>query len=189
MSSPAQPVPEDIRRDVRNMIDRGIREFSDDNPEIKQYIAQGKAYFRGNPREMKRFANTFRFHYFLRWARAAQPGMESPTVEQVVRWTVLAMKWPEVARWLHSGFDATGAEVEAAGSNRSGVRTRLLHIAECSRADTPELWKEKMKAAFLSGDEKPYHWLYDGDLFRFFKKDGELPEADRLSAGAGKGLW
>ncbi len=184
-----RPTAEEIRNIVRQKIDEGIREFSDDNPEIEQYIAQGKAYFRGNPREMKRFANTFRFHYFLRWAREAQPGAESPTPEQVVRWTVLAMKWPEVARWLHSGFGAGVTAVGGAGDDRSGVRTRLQRIEKCSLADTPEQWKNAVAEEFLSTGDQPYHWIGDGDLFCFFQKEANLPEGERLSAGAGRGLW
>lgn len=193
VSVPAEALIQQQQQVVREHIDKGIKEFRDDNPEVQQLIEQGKRYFRGNPREMKRFANTFRFHYFLRWARDAQPGAESPSPEQVVRWTVLAMKWPEVARWLHSGFGAVSyahAPVDSAMSaaeDRSGVRSRLQLMENCATADSAEQWEQHM-AERLDGD-KPYHWINDGELFRFFKHESELPEGQRLSVGAGKGLW
>ena len=99
-------------RIVQRKLDEGIETFTDKNPEIQRVISVATDYFRGNPRELKRFINSFRFHYFIWWARRAQE-LESPTLEQLLRWTVLSMKWPEVVRWLRRsggvdwGFNVT----------------------------------------------------------------------------------
>ena len=49
------------------------------------------------------FFNIFRFQYFLKWARE-EDGKFSPSLEQLCRWIVLSMKWPEVERWLRYSY-------------------------------------------------------------------------------------
>jgi hypothetical protein len=87
---------------VQQRLEEGIQRFSDKNPEIRRVIGTAIPYFRGNPRELKRFINAFRFHYFLWWAHRAQE-LPGPTLDQMLRWTVLSMRWPEVVRWLRRG--------------------------------------------------------------------------------------
>ena len=83
---------------TRRKLAEGIKNFDDKNFDVQVAMKLGAEYFGGNPRELKRFVNSFRFQYYLWWARRAQN-----LSAQLVRWTVLSMKWPEVVRWIRRG--------------------------------------------------------------------------------------
>jgi hypothetical protein len=42
-----------------------INSFSYEDPEIRRLILEAAPGFLGNPRDVKRFMNVFRFHFFL----------------------------------------------------------------------------------------------------------------------------
>ncbi len=169
----------------RQTIDAGIARFTDDNPEIRGVIKAATRYFRGNPREMKRFLNVFRFHYFLMWARRDQ---EKPSLEQLLRWTVLTIKWPEVVRWLRR---SGGGDWRAASNALTRFiiypRLKLLEDISGTAADLQSWQDQALKELHL--DAAKTVWLQDDDLWQFFHEEFQLPAAERLSAGAGKGLW
>ena len=79
-----------------------ISRFADRTFDVQVAIDKGAKYFGGNPRELKRFIDSFRFNYYLWWARHRKD-LSAPDLDQVVRWTVLSMKWPETVRWLRRG--------------------------------------------------------------------------------------
>jgi len=114
---------------VRRKLDEGIERFNDKDSDIQRVISSSTTYFRGNPRELKRFINAFRFQYFLWWAQRAQ-GIEGPTLDQLVRWTVLSMKWPEVVRWLRR---SGGTEWRPASKNGDqSISSRLALLEQIS---------------------------------------------------------
>lgn len=177
---------------IRRKLDEGIEKFNDQNPEIREVIATATSYFRGNPRELKRFINAFRFQYFLWWAQRAQ-GLEVPSLGQLLRWTVLSMKWPEVVRWLRrSGGNEWQATAQAAQGNgqKPALSTRLKLIEEISgKAINLSAWQEEAQAALrLKPETTP--WLSDDDLLEFFHNEyNQHQHGERLSDGLGKGLW
>jgi hypothetical protein len=185
----SRPEPET----VRHRLDAGIREFDEENPELRRLIASAAVVFRGNPRELKRFINAFRFQYFLWWARQAQE-LEAPSLEQLVRWTVLSMKWPAVVRWLGRGSE------RGAPSEKDGVAfdvsvpsapTRLKRMEDiaCNNDDF-RAWQTQVEAIFVGVARDTTAWLGDFTLFHFFREEctQHSPE-ERLSAGSGKGFW
>ena len=176
---------------VQHKLDEGIKTFTDKNPEIQRVIAGATSHFRGNPREMKRFINSFRFNYFIWWARCAQE-LESPTLDQLLRWTVLSMKWPEVVRWLRrsSGNDWQVKKEENSDQIVATVTSRLKLLEDISsKAVNLTTWHEQAKAELrLTPKEAP--WLNDDDLLQFFYEESKQNIAgQRLSDGQGKGLW
>lgn len=175
---------------VRRRLDEGIDTFSDKNPEIRRVITAATDYFSGNPRELKRFINAFRLHYFLWWADRAQ-GIEGPTLDQLRRWTVLSMKWPEVVRWLRrSGGSDWRAPEAGIDKEAPTVSTRLKLLEKVSGEATDMVsWQQRAHEILrLTPEETP--WLNDDDLLRFFYEEvNEYPEGQRLSDGIGKGLW
>lgn len=175
---------------VRRQLDEGIDTFSDKNPEIRRVITAATSYFRGNPRELKRFINAFRLHYFLWWADRAQ-GIEGPTLDQLRRWTVLSVKWPEVVRWLRrSGGSDWRAPEAVPGQEAPTVSTRLKLLVEMSgEATDVASWQQQAHELLrLTPQETP--WLNDDELLQFFYQEVvEYPEGQRLSDGVGKGLW
>ncbi|HEY3230028.1 MAG TPA: P-loop NTPase fold protein, partial [Roseiflexaceae bacterium] len=172
---------------VQRTIDEGIERFTDKNPDIQRVIEAATFYFKGNPRELKRFVNAFRFQYFLWWAQRAQ-GLPAPILDQLVRWTVLSMKWPEVTRWLRR---SGGNEWRAAQNGSTpDVTTRLALIEEISGKATDLATWHKLAFDTLRLDPKSTPWLSDDDLLEFFHHEGGPGlQGQRLSDGAGKGLW
>ena len=179
-------------RVVQRKLDEGIEKFNDQNPEIKRVIAAATSYFRGNPRELKRFINAFRFQYFLWWAQRAQ-GLDVPTLDQLRRWTVLSMKWPEVVRWLRrSGGSEWRASAEAnlKDDEEAKLPTRFKLLEEISSEATDlESW-HKRAATDLRIKPETTLWLNDDDLLQFFYEEcAKYPAGERLSDGLGRGLW
>jgi len=54
--------------------------------------------------------------------------------------------------------------------------------------DGVENWTQSVTVA-LGSDVSNSSWVSDRALFEFFWQMGRSPEAERLSHGAGKGLW
>lgn len=171
---------------VRRKLDEGIEKFNDKDSDIQRVISSGTTYFRGNPRELKRFINAFRFQYFLWWAQRAQ-GIEGPTIDQLVRWTVLSMKWPEVVRWLRR---SGGTEWRPASKNGDqSISSRLALLEQISgRAADLRNWQQEA-TEILRLDPKITSWLSDDELWEFFHNESALEAGEHLSDGAGKGLW
>jgi hypothetical protein len=176
---------------ILRKLDEGIDTFTDQNPTTRDAINAGAKYFGGNPRELKRFINSFRFQYFLWWARRAQ-NQAAPELDQLVRWTVLSVKWPEVVRWMRRSrsneFLPTKEERDSKPS-KPEVRIRLGMLEDVS-GDAKDLlgWQETAKTK-LRLDPESTSWLRDDDLFGFFSEESRRKEGTRLSDAAGKGLW
>lgn len=179
-------------RVVQRQLDEGIEKFNDQNPELQKVISAASLYFRGNPRELKRFINAFRFQYFLWWAQRAQ-GLSVPTLDQLRRWTVLSMKWPEVVRWLRRSGGSewrASAEAGAKANGEAALPTRLKLLEEISdaAADLPDWQARALRDLRLKPETTA--WLNDDDLLQFFYEEcSNYPAGQRLSDGLGKGLW
>jgi len=179
-------------RVVQRKLDEGIETFTDKNPEIQRVISAAMGYFRGNPRELKRFVNSFRFHYFIWWARRAQE-LDSPTLDQLLRWTVLSMKWPEVVRWLRRSGGTDWCVQCDGGQTGKAVptltsRLRLIESISAKATDLTSWQKQALETFRLT--PKDASWLNDDDLLQFFYEEyTKHQEGHRLSDGEGKGLW
>lgn len=175
----------------RTIIDNGVRSFTDNNDEIHELMNNLKAfdYFTGNPRELKRFINAFRFNYFLWWAQRSQ-GSDVVSLEQLLRWTILSMKWAEVIRWLRRGDGSDWVTTpENTDTSKVELVARLKLLEGISQKNVEfEEWKKALATRFQL-DSKTTNWINDEDLFRFYRKESELPEVERLSSGFGKGIW
>lgn len=188
-SSAQAPAETKIWETTRQKIDTGVENFTDENPEIRRLICEAAATFSRNPRELKRFVNAFRFQYFLWWARRARNFDEELTLEQLQRWVVLSMKWPEVVRWLRrsGGRERRIALDEKAATT---VPSRLKLLEEMG-SKTPDLnaWCQQALDTLRLASETT-SWLNDDDLRQFFCDEcTKYPSGQRLSDGAGKGLW
>lgn len=157
-------------------MDRNIKRFNDQESELRELIFPcAKQYF-SNPREAKRLVNLFRFYYFLRAARESR-GEQVPSVEQMLRWLILSLKWPEVVRWLRRA--TRSHEVYSS----LGILERLG--AGCQNMGEWQTGVEKELA--LKSDQTP--WLSDEGLLQFFQAESALTDLDRLSMCGGMGLW
>lgn len=181
-------------------IDEGIKAFNDNKTQIETLLGREMEIFRGNPRNLKRFVNTFRFHYFLWWAQRARMSRESEaaSLEQVVRWTAFSIRWPEVVRWLWRGSDTHRQRTEKSpgsgqGEKRTASRMKQLEDTCLDPAGSGQ-WEEAMKQTVFPGageneTDKDLHWLHDTELYSFLKREVDKDEGERLSSAVGKGLW
>jgi KAP family P-loop domain len=171
---------------VKRRIDEGIASFGDGKKEIVKALQTATTYFHGNPRELKRFANAYRFQYFLWWARKSRA---NPNVskEQLIRWTTLLVRWPEVVRWLRRGASSSFAETRDDAELMSRLRQLENAGADRASADTT-MWREHAKET-LGVALETIPWIDDDDLRRFFTLEASIRPGQRLSDGAGKGLW
>jgi hypothetical protein len=98
----------ELRRVAEEVIERGAREFRDNDPRMVRSLEGQLTYLTDNPRTIKRAVNLYRFYYFLSWARAASAtNLESADVESLAHWTVIAARWPEAVHWLQVHGRAT----------------------------------------------------------------------------------
>jgi hypothetical protein len=151
-------------------LNKKINDFSDEDPYIRDLIIKAAPEFSGNPREIKRFMNVFRFQYFMISARRTQ-GLSIPSLEHVARWIVLTLKWPTISRWLQ------------------GKTPRLLQLENIARASNDwDVWKNKIETeANLKTDAIPE--IFDETVFDFFKREVSGKYKNPLSYSAGKGLY
>jgi hypothetical protein len=159
------------RMNVQNL-NRKINSFSYEDPQIRKIILDIAPEFSGNPREVKRFMNVFRFHYFLLSARQTQdPNI--PSIEQLSRWILLSLKWPTVSRWLQGNVQA------------------LEKLEEFGRSCNNYVdWLKKIEADLrLKPDTFPD--IFGEGVFFFFRREGnEIKEKEeRLSSSSGKGMY
>jgi hypothetical protein len=171
---------------VRKEIDTRVKEYRD-SEEVRNLIVESAGEFSKNPRELKRFVNAFRFHLSLLAAREAQDGLDFPSIQQLQRWVIFSMKWPDVARWLRR----SGGREWRALTNSSEAQPSRLRILEDMAGNAGDLvtWQFWCKE-ILGLDPMSAPWLNDDDLLEFLHKEYHgYPEMVRLSSASGKGFW
>jgi phospholipase C len=177
----AQRQQEALKKEVKIIqeMDDNIRLFTDSEESMRALISRDAREYFHNPRDMKRFVNLFRFYYFLRAAREGK-GEPVVSIEQLSRWLVFSLRWPEVDRWLRR---RPASEDDSASSP--------LAVFEHAAATRHNLaaWQEALdKSLGLKLDQTP--WLADAELFAFFQSEvSDFKEGDRLSSCSNKGLW
>jgi hypothetical protein len=88
---------------VEAVIEEGARQFSDDDPRIEAAFLKRLSFLSDNPRTIKRAINLYRFQQFTSWAReAAGSGSAVADPDLIAQWSIFAVRWPEVIRWLQA---------------------------------------------------------------------------------------
>jgi len=101
------------------------------------------------------------------------------SVEQLCRWILFSLRWPEAVRWLRRYPTPPGATTSPS-----------LAVLEQLGASCPNLekWQKEVGLELrLKLDQTP--WLLDESLLKFFKKEASSVRDERLSACCGTGLW
>ena len=171
---------EALKKDVEIIqeMNHNIKKFSDQEKTIRELIKSCTKNFFSNPRDLKRFVNLFRFYYFLRAAREARREPVT-SLEQMCRWLVFSLKWPEVLRWLRRRPSAQGAPSNLSLKALEQIGAKCLDLTDWKKGADTELR--------LDVDQTP--WLSDEGLLTFFQTEAALAERERLSACYEKGLW
>ncbi len=171
---------EALKKEVRVIQDmnENIDRSSDQQQNTRDLISRQAMENFNNPRDMKRFVNLFRFHYFLRAARLAR-GEQVVSEEQLTRWLVLSLKWPQIVRWIRRHASSVNVP--------SG-----LYLAKIEKLASPlnsfAIWQQGMDKTF-GLNPLEVSWLRDEELYEFLKKEADYDEWKRLSSCDGKGLW
>jgi hypothetical protein len=154
-----------------------IDTISDTDEKFLRYVRDVAYKFSNNPRGIKRFINLLRFERFL--MAEILKDEKSPEFDQVSRWIVLSLKWPQLVRWLYWN------------QNNHDVKNGLEKLEECAKtANDPNDWKNKMKSLLqVNSNGKTPSWLADENLMDFFKTEVTKYKKTPLSGGAGKGLY
>jgi KAP family P-loop domain len=170
-------------------IDVEIANASRDNEIVSDFLLKVAPDLYSNPRDLKRFLNTFRLHDFLRIARLGK-NLDAPSRSLIADWIRLSLRWPQVVRWMHranAGDSTTKTDRAAHGSTYHHLTNLEAIAVEVASGGTIK-WNELVVAqlgATLSGVD----WVSDPALFEFFREVGQRDLKERLSYGAGKGLW
>ncbi|MFG2794062.1 P-loop NTPase fold protein [Streptomyces sp. NPDC048419] len=107
-----------MRRELR-------RRLRPDNPEVQRIVATVAGRLTGNPREIKRFVNVFRFYAVIRQEREAA-GLPAPdTLTAIAKLAVLAVRWPHLRAALGRQIGPT-------------ERDTVLALLEAPIAELPE---------------------------------------------------
>jgi hypothetical protein len=175
------------QRSNTKKIDQGIDSFSDKDPNIRKLITDATNQLSNNPREIKRFLNVFRFYYFLRWARKGQ-GLLAPSLEELTRWIILSLKWPDVVRWIQWSPILSEYKTQSEKTFAS-TKSRLMALEQLGEKSTDQRdWESKMNDILGPETYLPY-WVKDESLRIFFQNEGKFPPTERLSNSAGNGLY
>ena len=166
--------------DTSNKMKDASDEYSDQMPEIKGIIFKSAEDFYSNPREMKRFLNVLRFHYFLRVGRI-NFGLPVPSLEQLRLWIIFKMKWPQVAMWIQkdSGEQKLKELEKSSKKSFDEWKNRLLELTQLSS-------NNKNEESDLN-ESQTISWIEDVNLKKFFKDKSKGSE--KLSAASGTGLF
>lgn len=170
-------------------IDAEIANASRDNQIVSDFVLKVAPHLYSNPRDLKRFLNTFRLHDFLRIARLGK-NLEAPSRSLIADWIRLSLRWPQVVRWMHranADDSATKTDGGAHGSTYHHLTNLETVAVEVASGDVIK-WKE-LAVARLGANLGGVDWVSDPALFEFFREIGQRDLKERLSFGAGKGLW
>ena len=150
--------------------------FTDRDPAMSRFLEETMTLFQGNPRQLKRYVNLFRFMSTLRHSVSIDrgshglPGIAMPSDEALAKFIALSVHWPQAADYFRLARqldDGDGMPTErAALLARLESGARDLTGRDADTADL--LWTAYLKVLGLDGAT----WARTRD-FRLFLARGE----------------
>jgi hypothetical protein len=155
-------------------LQEAVSTYDESHRGVQASVEWALRFFARNPRDVKRFLNALRLHNFLANATTG-PRL---SLHQIMVWTVLCVKWPQVVRWTRRD-----AVADSYGQTR-------LEILESVASDSGTI-AEWQQAALerLNLHVANTEWLEDSVLFEFLRDHALWYPDELLSAGAGRGLY
>ena len=170
----AAVAPDRARALGEQVVAAGAQSFSDSDPEVIQALADQMRFLSDNPRTIKRAVNLYRFHRFAAFARQASAlPLEVASPEQIGRWIVVIIRWPQFVRWMQAQRDDGVTPGEDAA-------TRVLALGAAT--DTLQGFRKALGDNGINGD-----WTEDMELLEFLR-DESSPDL-RLDLAGRRGLW
>jgi uncharacterized caspase-like protein len=160
--------------------------FTDRDPAITRFIEQTLTLFQGNPRQLKRYVNVFRFvstlrhHLLMDRAASGIAGPRLPDDEALTKFVALSIQWPQAGDYVRmsrgeQGDGAAGEFGSMLAALEHGARDLRDHPAVAADA----LWEAYVKAVRL----EPTPWLRSRQLREFLAQGASVGEF------TGSGLW
>jgi KAP family P-loop domain len=149
--------------------------FSERDPAIAEFVQDVAELVDGNPRQIKRYVNVFRFYSTLRYGLRADgivAASDFPTDKVLAKFVALNIQWPHAVDCLRVK-KILGAKGEAI--------SRLQYLEEESARIAGEACDEEWKTAV---DKSGAGSFAAASAFREFLKKGES-----LGKSLGQGLW
>lgn len=160
---------------ARSAIARGAREFRDSDPKMLAALDAQLAFLSDNPRTIKRAVNLYRFYRFMAWAREASPlGLAAATPDQIARWIVPIVRWPDFVRWVQA------QEEEEYEDGRDGIG--IEQVLEAAR----KVGSASAFADDLAGAGLSVGWVRDVELWRYLRS---LDSATAFDDASRCGMW
>ena len=160
--------------------------FTDRDPAISRFIERTLTLFQGNPRQLKRYVNVFRFvstlrhHLLMDRAASGIAGARLPDDEALTKFVALSIQWPQAGDYLRMSRSETG---DGASPDVGSMLAALEHGARDLRnqpaAVADALWESYVKAIRL----EPTPWLCSRQLREFLAQGASVGEF------TGSGLW
>ncbi|HYM78803.1 MAG TPA: P-loop NTPase fold protein [Candidatus Dormibacteraeota bacterium] len=148
------------------------RAFRDRDPMIASLVRDLAELVDGNPRQIKRYVNVFRFYSTLRHSLridGSVPAEELPSDKVLAKFVALSIQWPHAVDCLRAKADGTISRLEFLEMESAKIS------GDDGKAD--EQWKKAVSAGGVG------QWAQTG-AFREFLKRGES-----LGKSRGHGLW
>jgi hypothetical protein len=153
--------------------------FSERDPVIADFVQECADLVDGNPRQIKRYVNVFRFYSTLRYGLRADglaKAEELPSDKMLAKFVALSIQWPHAMDCLRGRH-----HVESDG--RAVSRLEFLEGKSLEMNEDDAGADEKWKEAVGEKGMKLEPWA-EARAFRVFLARGEM-----LGKSAGHGLW
>jgi hypothetical protein len=160
--------------------------FTDRDPAISKFIAETVLLFQGNPRQLKRYVNLFRFMSTLRHAielDRASSGMTGPPMpndEALTKYIALTIHWPQAADGLRQVRTPGGEPSSAAAA----ALLAQLEVFAKKLTDIPLQAAERRWTAHVKGLGLEHaSWLLAPEFREFLARGESLGGYEQC------GLW
>lgn len=147
----------------------------EDNPTLRDSIADVGLKFSLSPRQMKRFVNLVRLYYYIKtikkWEISDYP---------LVLWAALNIEFPSFVNW----YNKERSKVKYQDASLPVVLTDLIKKAKKSTKLIS--WIETLRDNYyIHEDSDP--WIVDDNLYQFFRR--ESMSTKKIDRRSGEGLW
>ena len=168
---------------AEKLVEKRAKEFTDQDPEMQFQLGKYLDYLSENPRTIKRAVNLYRFQQLVAWARESSGlALQSASPEQIARWSVVLVRWPQFVRWIQMQAE------QGAGEDRGTQVTQHDRVLEgviqmAREAHTVGEWSKKLKGGGISH----IGWGTDRDLWQFLH-ESVVPDLELFEASS-RGFW
>ena len=163
------------------------QKFTDRDPAISRFIKGTLSLFQGNPRQLKRYVNLFRFFSTLRHTlvtdrlSTGRPYISMPSDEVLTKFIALSIHWPQAADYLRlvRQLDSPNVSKPEHGALLGRLEEGAFDLSKEDRDAADERWTRYLKELGM----EQASWARARDFREF------LARGERLAGHDQCGLW